>query len=288
MRIGIDAGGTFTDFIISHDNGAIETFKLRSNPHSPASVIIAGLAQAAGPRKAHVVHGSTVATNALLERKGVRTALVTTAGFEDVIAIGRQNRAELYNLTPTLRIPIVPATMCFGVHERSYYDGTIAEIPQSAELARLKARLRRERVESIAICFLHAYRNPENEKLVAAALDGLGYLCCAHDVCPEFREYERSSTTVINAYVGPLMDRYLAELERGTRHAISIMQSNGGFMSTKEARRHAIDGERPRRRAAQLAQARRACRLHLPSPRHRSTGWYSARSLSPTSPLESP
>ncbi len=240
MRIGIDAGGTFTDFIVSHDNGALETFKLRSNPRSPASVIIAGLAHAAGSRKAQVVHGSTVATNALLERKGVRTALVTTAGFEDVIAIGRQNRAELYNLTPTLRTPIVPATLRFGVRERSYYDGTIAETPPPAELRRLKARLRRERVESIAICFLHAYRNPENEKLVAAALEGLGYLCCSHDVCPEFREYERSSTTLINAYVGPLMDRYLAELERGTRHAISIMQSNGGFMSTREARRHAI------------------------------------------------
>jgi len=105
MRIGIDAGGTFTDFILCHDSGALETFKLRSDPRSPAKVILAGLAQAAGLRKAQVVHGSTVATNALLERKGVRTALVTTAGFEDVIAIGRQNRAELYNLTPAPRVP---------------------------------------------------------------------------------------------------------------------------------------------------------------------------------------
>jgi len=235
MRIGIDAGGTFTDFIISHDSGKLETFKLRSNPRSPASVILAGLAQAAGSRKAQVVHGSTVATNALLERKGVRTALVTTAGFEDVIAIGRQNRPELYNLTPTLRVPIIPRAMCFGVRERAFYDGVISATPTS-----LKNGLRRARVESVAICFLHAYRNPENEKLVAAALEGLGYLCSSHDVCPEFREFERTSTTVINAYVGPLMDRYLAELERGTRHSISIMQSNGGFMTTKEARRHAI------------------------------------------------
>jgi len=130
--------------------------------------------------------------------------------------------------------------MCFGVRERSYYDGTVAEKPKPAELNRLKTRLRRAGVESIAICFLHAYRTPDNEKLVAAALDGLGYLCCSHDVCPEFREYERSSTTLINAYVGPLMDKYLGELERGTRHSISIMQSNGGFMATREARRHAI------------------------------------------------
>ena len=240
MRIGIDAGGTFTDFVVYHDSGKLETFKLRSNPRSPASVILAGLAHAAGSRKAEVVHGSTVATNALLERKGVRTALVTTAGFEDVIAIGRQNRAELYNLTPVPRAPIIPREMCFGVKERAFFDGEIAEAPTAAELERLTRRLRRARVESIAICFLHAYRNPENENRVAAALQGLGYLCCSHDVCPEFREYERTSTTLINGYVGPLMDRYLGDLERRTRHSISIMQSNGGYMTTHEARRHAI------------------------------------------------
>ena len=240
MRIGIDAGGTFTDFIVHHDTGRLQTFKLRSNPRSPASVILAGLEQVAGSLKAEVVHGSTVATNALLERKGVRTALITTAGFEDVIQIGRQNRPELYNLTPKPRVPIVPRTMCFGVRERSYFDGTIAERPSQAEIQRLKTRLRKARIESIAICFLHAYRVRDNEKQVADALADLGYLCCSHDVCPEFREYERSSTTLINAYVGPLMDRYLGELERATRRQISIMQSNGGFMSTKEARRHAI------------------------------------------------
>jgi len=239
MRIGIDAGGTFTDFIISHEDGMIETFKLRSNPRSPASVILAGLEQAATGRRAEVIHGSTVATNALLERKGARTALVTTAGFEDVIHIGRQNRAELYNLTPRLRSPLIPRSLCFGVRERAYFDGTIAQSPSAAEIARLKTRLRRAKVQSIAICFLHAYRNPENEKRVAAALEDAGYLCGSHDVCPEFREYERSATTVINAYVGPLMDKYLAELEGG-RHRIAIMQSNGGFMSTKEARRHAV------------------------------------------------
>jgi N-methylhydantoinase A len=240
MRIGIDAGGTFTDFIVCHDSGAIETFKLRSNPRSPASVILAGLEQAAGSRRAEVIHGSTVATNALLERKGVRTALVTTAGFEDVIHIGRQNRAELYNLTPKARVPIIPRTMCFGLNERTYFDGAIGELPRSHEIAKLKARLRRAGVESIAICFLHAYRNPKNEKQVLEALEDFDYVCSSHEVCPEFREYERSSTTLINAYVGPLMDRYLGELEQGRGRSISIMQSNGGFMSTKEARQHAI------------------------------------------------
>jgi N-methylhydantoinase A/oxoprolinase/acetone carboxylase beta subunit len=243
MRIGIDAGGTFTDFIVVHDNGSIETFKLRSDPRSPAKVILAGLARAGGMREEvihEVIHGSTVATNALLERKGARAALITTAGFEDVIHIGRQNRPELYNLTPLLRSPIIPRSMCFGVRERAYFDGTIAQRPSSAEIARLKTRLRRARVQSIAICFLHAYRNPENEKRVAVALEGLGYLYSSHDICPEFREYERSSTTLINAYVGPLMDRYLAELEHASRYPIAIMQSNGGFMSAKEARKHAV------------------------------------------------
>jgi N-methylhydantoinase A len=240
MRIGIDAGGTFTDFIVYHDDGRLETFKLRSDPKSPARVILAGIEKAAGSKKAEVIHGSTVATNALLERKGVRTALITTAGFEDVIQIGRQNRAELYNLRQTARIPIVPRELCFGVKERAWFDGTVAQKPGARELAQLKARLKRAGVESIAICFLHAYRVASNEKIVAKAFGDIGYLCCSYDVCPEFREYERSSTTLINAYVGPLMDRYLGELERGTKHSISIMQSNGGFMSTGEARRHAI------------------------------------------------
>src|SRR5579871_531810 len=128
MKIGIDAGGTFTDFIVQHDNGKLETFKLRSNPRSPASVIIAGLAQIAGSMQAQVVHGSTVATNALLERKGVRTALVTTAGFEDVIHIGRQNRSQLYELRQIPRVPIIPRTLCFGVNERAHFDGKIAAV----------------------------------------------------------------------------------------------------------------------------------------------------------------
>jgi N-methylhydantoinase A/oxoprolinase/acetone carboxylase beta subunit len=240
LRIGIDAGGTFTDFIVCRAGGAVETFKLRSNRQSPASVILAGLAQAGAGSRTEVIHGSTVATNALLERKGARTALVTTAGFEDVIHIGRQNRAELYNLTPILKPQIIPRTLCFGVNERAHFDGTIAQSPTHAELGELKTRLRRARVQSIAICFLHAYRNPENEQRVAAALEGLGYLCTSHDVCPEFREYERSATTLINAYVGPLMDQYLGDLERAGGRRIAIMQSNGGFMSASEARRHAV------------------------------------------------
>src|SRR5215467_12886066 len=172
MRIGIDAGGTFTDFVVLHDDGRLETFKLRSNPRSPAKVILAGLETAAASG-AEVVHGSTVATNALLERKGARTAFVTTAGFEDLLEIGRQNRAELYNLTPAPRRLLVQRDLCFGVRERAHFDGEVAVRPSTAELKRLAAKLRRARVESVAICFLHSYRNSANEQAVAAALKAL-------------------------------------------------------------------------------------------------------------------
>ncbi len=186
-----------------------------------------------------MVHGSTVATNALLERKGARTAFVTTNGFEDLIAIGRQNRAELYNLTPLPRPPLVGRELCFGVRERAHFDGAVAARPRASELRQLRTRLRRAKAESVAICFLHAYRNPANERLAAEALASFP-VSCSHDVCPEFREYERASTTVLNAYVGPLMDAYLAELETGFPEPIAILQSNGGFMTASEARRHPV------------------------------------------------
>jgi N-methylhydantoinase A len=244
MRIGVDAGGTFTDFVVLNDDGSLETFKLRSNPRAPAKVILAGLKKCLGEQTgqtAEIIHGSTVATNALLERKGARTALVTTEGFEDVIHIGRQNRTQLYNLTPPLARPLVPRSLCFGVRERTHFDGEVAVRPSAVPLKKLKERLRRLGVESVAICFLHSYQNAENEKAAAKVLAGDLYLCCSYEACPEFREYERSSTTLINAYVGPLMDAYLEELERGVGgHSITIMQSNGGFITASEARRHAV------------------------------------------------
>src|SRR5579884_4202543 len=156
MRIGIDAGGTFTDFIVAHDDVRIESFKTRSDPRDPARVILEGIERAAAGRRAEVVHGSTVATNALLERKGAKTALVTTARFEDVIRIGRQNRAELYNLMPRGRRPLIGPEACFGARERVHFDGTVALRPEKAELEELRRRLRKAGFESVAICFLHA------------------------------------------------------------------------------------------------------------------------------------
>jgi len=170
VRIGIDTGGTFTDFVVLCDDGSIESFKLRSNPKSPARVILDGLRRIGAPARTEIVHGSTVATNALLERKGARTALVTTEGFTDLVRIGRQNRAQLYNLTPALKCHLTQPSLCFGVSERIYFDGSMGKRPARRELAELKTRLRRARVESVAICFLHSYENSENEQAVARAL----------------------------------------------------------------------------------------------------------------------
>jgi N-methylhydantoinase A len=218
LRIGIDAGGTFTDFVIVDDEGRLSAFKLRSNPSDPAAVILEGIRRI-GARSAEVVHGSTVATNALLERKGARTALVTSAGFEDLLAIGRQNRRELYNLTPSLPRPLVELTLA----------------PRGA-----KARLRREGIESVAICLLHSYRDPSEEVAVAESLARHFHVSRSSEVSPEFREYERASTTVINAYVAPRMQRYLERLARESPHPVLVMQSNGGVLDAATAGRLAV------------------------------------------------
>jgi N-methylhydantoinase A len=236
MRVGIDTGGTFTDFVVARRDGGLETFKIRSSPADPASVILEGLSRIGG--RPEVVHGSTVATNALLERKGARTALVTTAGFEDAIEIGRQNRDKLYALSLPPRRDLCPRDLRFGVAERATFQGEVLQRPAAADLRKLAGKLRRAGVESVAICLLHSYANAENEQAVAAALDGLGYVCASHRISPEMREYERTSTTYLNAYVGPLMDRYLGRL--GSVKQLWVMQSNGGLLRATEARAQAV------------------------------------------------
>jgi N-methylhydantoinase A len=237
MRIGIDSGGTFTDFVVLDDQGNLASFKLRSNPRSPAGVVLEGLRKIAAKR-AEVVHGSTVATNALLERKGAKTAFVTTRGFEDLIAIGRQNRPELYNLTPAMPVPLVPRELCFGIEERVLFDGSIERAIRKEDIEGLRRELEASGAESIAICLLHSYQNDAHERALLAHLSGFVSASC--DVSPEFREFERASTTVINAYVGPLMDRYLGELERASPHKVAFMQSNGGLLTAGEARKQAV------------------------------------------------
>jgi N-methylhydantoinase A/oxoprolinase/acetone carboxylase beta subunit len=249
MRIGIDAGGTFTDFVVLRDDGGLESFKLPSNPRAPAKVILAGIDRALGKlarKGVDVVQGSTVATNALLERKGARTAFVTTAGFEDLLEIGRQNRAELYNLAPAPRQLLIDRGLCFGVEERMDHDGSVLRAPTAVGLRRLAAQIQRANARSVAICFLHSYQNPAHEQAVLKALAREGmYVCASHDISPEFREFERASTTAVNAYVGPLMEAYLNELQQGVMGQarglqLSIMQSNGGLLSAREASRHPV------------------------------------------------
>ncbi len=242
MRIGIDSGGTFTDFVVlDEDSGTLESFKLRSNPASPAGVILEGLARIGAKRKrAEVVHGSTVATNALLERKGAKTAFVTTRGFEDLIAIGRQNRPELYNLTPALPELLVPRERSFGIDERVLFDGTVERALRAEDIAALALEIAASGAESVAICLLHSYRNDAHERLLLEGLGINGFVCASCDISPEFREFERASTTLVNAYAGPLMDRYLGELERRSPYPVAVMQSNGGLLTASEARKHAV------------------------------------------------
>jgi len=241
LRIGVDTGGTFTDFVVQQPDGTLTSFKLPSNPADPASVILAGITRAAnGAKKAEVVHGSTVATNALLERKGARVAFVTTAGFEDMLTIGRQNRAALYDLSPPPKRLLVPSELCFGVAERAHYDGSIEKKPSARELKRVRAALRKAEVESVAICFLHGWQTTENEHAVREALGEEWFVSASHEIAPEFREYERASTTAVNAYVGPLMDRYLGDLERRSPYPLAVMQSNGGLLPASVVRKHAV------------------------------------------------
>ncbi|TAK11681.1 MAG: hydantoinase/oxoprolinase family protein [Anaerolineae bacterium] len=238
LRIGVDTGGTFTDFVVFDPaTGEFSTFKLPSTPHDPAEAILAGLSRIGGTGRA-IIHGSTVATNALLERKGAKTALITTAGFTDVLEIGRQNRPSLYDFFTSRPTPLVPAALRFGLHERVSHTGDIHTPLDLAELDALLPHFSASAIESIAVCFLFSFTHPDHEQLVAERLRAAGYfVSVSHEILPEFREYERTSATVINAAVSPVMGRYLAHLESALpQDNLQIMGSNGGSISPAEAR----------------------------------------------------
>ena len=239
--VGIDTGGTFTDFVVLAGD-EIRVHKEPSTPTNPTEAILAGL-EHLGSEIGEVVHGSTVATNALLERRGARTALATTAGFEDVLEIGRQTRPAIYDLSVTRPAPLVERQARFGVRERLGTKGEVVVPLEAGDAAEVASAIAAGGFESVAICLLHSYANPEHERLVVAALEEVfdGFLTASHQVLPEFREYERTSTTVANAYVGPIMQRYLGELaDRLPGPRIRIMQSNGGSISLQAARRSAV------------------------------------------------
>ena len=251
-RLGVDIGGTFTDLVvIDETTGAARLGKILTTPKDPAYAVEQGIASlldqsAIAPSAVRaVVHGTTLATNALIERKGAKTALLTTAGFRDALEIRHEGRYDMYDLFIDPPPPLVPRHLRREVHERLLADGTVRQVLDEDGARRVIDELIAEGVEAIAICLLHAYVNPVHERRLAALVREMApqiAIACASDVVPEIREYERTSTTTANVYVAPLMARYLEDLERRlAEHEIPgqlyIMQSSGGIALPPLARR---------------------------------------------------
>jgi N-methylhydantoinase A len=237
VRIGVDSGGTFTDF--AWDGGVL---KLPSTPHDPAEAIVVGIKLILAtlpdidPASVEIVHGTTVATNALLTRSGGRVALLTTAGFEDVIEIGRQDRPELYDLHPTLPPPLVPRQLRIGVHERVAVDGEVLTELTADEIDRLLSVVERLSPDAIAVCLLHSYAFPQHEERIGAAFGESDIpIFLSSELDPQPREFERTSTTVIHGYLAAKVQVYLRELERRLRSSVQILTSNGGMATVARA-----------------------------------------------------
>ncbi len=229
--VGIDTGGTFVDFVAVNPEGRFEVFKIPSTPLEPSQAVVKGIDRLGGKIN-EVIHGTTVATNAVLERKGARVALVTTKGFKDVIEIGRQNRSDIYELVPSRPEPLVPRAYRIEVEERVLADASV-EIP--LDLREIERMELPEGTESIAVCFLFSFFNPRHELEVREVLEHRYprlSISTSYEVLPEYREYERFSTTVMDAYVKPLMGRYLSNLVssmEGRTELLAVMKSSGGL-----------------------------------------------------------
>ena len=246
-RVAADIGGTFTDIALRLPDGRLLTRKVPSTPHDYAEAVVAGVCAVldesgiARDGVDEVLHATTVATNAILEKKGARTALITTKGFRDVLEMRRIRTPSLYEPLYVKPAPLVPRRLRFEVAERLAADGTVLTPLSEAELRAAIAEIERQEAEAVAVCFLHAYANPVHERqagavLTAALPDRFISLSC--DVLPEIREYERTSTTVINAYLGPPVRSYLRSLaerleEAGIDARLMVMQSGGGILSVR-------------------------------------------------------
>ncbi len=243
FRLGIDTGGTFTDFACLAPGGEWMRWKTLSTPDDPSRAILEGIARLVGEEAAlEVVHGTTVGTNAFLERKGARTALVTTKGFEDILWIGRQARPSLYDLDVTRPPEIIARRSVTGVAERVDWRGDVLRPLAQPEVERAVRFCRARGAESVAVCLLHSYANPLHERLLKQALESTGIPACAsHEVIPEFREFERFSTTLINAYLNPVVGRYIQRLEGRLPGArIFIQLSNGGALPAAQVGQKAV------------------------------------------------
>jgi N-methylhydantoinase A len=246
LVIGIDTGGTFTDCVY-RTGGRVEVFKTRSTPDDPSRAIlqaIAQIAQQTGADELEIRHGTTVATNALLERKGARVAFVTTAGFEDTLAIGRQARPSLYDWNVHRPHPLAEPDLCFGVAERIGPDGSTVRALNRTALRELRQRIAASGAESIAVSLLFSFANPGHERAIASALKALKLpISLSHQVLPEFREYERAATVTLNAYLMPRLASYIGGLQRSLSRRgaqLSIMQSSGGILSAQAAAREPV------------------------------------------------
>jgi N-methylhydantoinase A len=236
-RVGIDTGGTFTD-IVRFSGEGIAVYKVPSTPDDPGRAVdhaLAGLGTALPTDR--LIHGTTVATNALLTRSAAPVALLTTKGFRDVLTIGRQARPDLYALEPEREASLIGRRHRFEISERTLFDGTVETRLDEEETRRVAARLARDGIRSVAVCFLHSYANPGNERRAAAILRKAGFrVTASHEVLPEYREYERFATTAVNAYVGPVVSDYLTRLSRRVGpDRLAVMQSNGGIVSWRAA-----------------------------------------------------
>jgi N-methylhydantoinase A len=248
-RIAVDTGGTFTDCVWI-ERGRLRMVKVFSTPDDPSQSIAEAIARSGCTGEIVLLHGTTVGTNSLLERKGARVAFVTTAGFEDTIEIGRQARPRLYDLMFQRVPPLVERGMRFGVPERVSFEGRVLQRPSAQDLRLLARDVHASGPDAIAVSTLFAFANPDNERAIGRVLEELGLpLSLSHLILPEFREYERASTVVVNAYLQPIMQSYLQRLDarmrqRGQAGAkasrVFVMQSSGGITSLESAARQPV------------------------------------------------
>jgi N-methylhydantoinase A len=259
--VGVDTGGTFTDFV-ALGGGRLIALKLPSTPRAPERAVLEGLERLGTRSTTRVRHGSTVATNTLLERQGARVAFVTTGGFEDLLEIGRQDRPELYALRPRRVEPLVPPARRLGVHERLGPGGAVLRPLTPAEAKRAARAVARVRPQAVAVGLLHSYADSRHERRLGRALASLGVpVTLSSALCPEVREYERFATTVTNAYLMPRIAGYLGGLARGTPARLEIVLSHGGTappaLAAREPVRQLLSG--PAAGLAAAWQAARAC-----------------------------
>ena len=254
-RVGIDVGGTFTDFAAQDEGtGEVTIHKTLTTPQDPSTGVIQGLEQLLKRHGmqfddvTHIVHGTTLASNTIIERKGEKAGLITTRGFRDVLELGRQKRYELYDLFIRKPVPLIPRALIMEIGERQAYDGKVLVAPDEGESRAVVQRLLDLGVKSIAVCFLHSYANPQNEKMVESIIKDMAPdipVSLSSDISPLYREYERTQTTVVNAYIIAKVRDYLRRMRddlssRGFNGILHIMQSAGGITTAETMERYPV------------------------------------------------